>query len=145
MPKYPTNRIYMGFGEKSFLSPNFCPYYSMAIWRLWAKILINTLFPKFGFFPSSKHDIHCFYAILLVTLRETHKKSKLIMINILFHFLHFCQKPIGLTSVFRCRNEFCIPKYINNRIFMAFREKSFFPQIFALSIVWRSGGYGSKY
>ena len=56
MPKYPNNRIFMGFGEKSVFSPNFCPYYSMAMWRLWSKKLINTISAEFGIFPSKKHD-----------------------------------------------------------------------------------------
>ena len=46
MPKYP--RIFMGFGEKSGFSPNFWPYYSMAIWRLWAQKLINTISAEFS-------------------------------------------------------------------------------------------------
>ena len=45
-----------GFGEKSSFSPNFCPYYSMAMWRLWDKKLINTISTEFGVFPSKNHD-----------------------------------------------------------------------------------------
>ena len=56
MPKYPNNRIFMEFGEKSVFSPNFCPYYSMAVWRLWAKKLRNTILAEFDFFPSKNHD-----------------------------------------------------------------------------------------
>ena len=56
MPKYPNNCIFMGLAEKSGFSPNFCPYYSMAIWRLWAKKLINTILAEFGVFPSKNHD-----------------------------------------------------------------------------------------
>ena len=51
MPKYANNRIFMGFGEKSAFSLNFCPYYNMAMWRLWAKKLINTISVEFGVFP----------------------------------------------------------------------------------------------
>ena len=29
---------------------------SMAMWRLWAKKLINTILAEFGVFPSKKHD-----------------------------------------------------------------------------------------
>ena len=29
---------------------------SMAIWRLWAKKLINTILDEFDFFPSKNHD-----------------------------------------------------------------------------------------
>ena len=46
----------MGFGEKSDFSTNFCPYYSMVMWRLWAKNLINTISAEFGVFPSKNHD-----------------------------------------------------------------------------------------
>ena len=35
---------------------NFCPYYSMAMWRLWAKKLINTILAEFGVFTSKNHD-----------------------------------------------------------------------------------------
>ena len=50
--------IFMGLGEKNGFSPEFLPlgYYCMAIWRLWAKKLINTILAKFGFFPSKNHD-----------------------------------------------------------------------------------------
>ena len=46
----------MRFGEKSVFSPNFCPYYSMAMWRLWAKKLINSISAEFDVFPSKNHD-----------------------------------------------------------------------------------------
>ena len=46
----------MGFVEKSGFSPNFCPYHSMAICRLWAKKLINAIWAEFDFFPSKNHD-----------------------------------------------------------------------------------------
>ena len=45
MPKYPNNR----------LAPS-GPYYSMAIWRLWAQKLINTISAEFSLFPSKNHD-----------------------------------------------------------------------------------------
>ena len=56
MPKYPNNHIFMGFGEKRGFSTNFCPYYSMAMWRLWAQKLINTISSEFGVFPSKNCD-----------------------------------------------------------------------------------------
>ena len=40
----------MGFGEKSGFSTNFRPYYSMAMWRLCAKKLINTIWPNLSSF-----------------------------------------------------------------------------------------------
>ena len=92
MPKYPNNHIFMGFGEKRGFSTNFCPYYSMAMWRLWAQKLINTISAEFGVFPSKNHDS-----------------------DILFYFL--------LKVEFQCRNEFYMPKYPNNHIFMGFGEK----------------------
>ena len=42
--------------KKVAFSPNFCPYYRMVIWRLWAKKLINTILAEFDFFPSKNHD-----------------------------------------------------------------------------------------
>ena len=59
----PNNCIFMGFGEKSVFSPNFCPYYSMAIWRLWAKKFIDTILAEFGVLPSKNHDSIVFMQI----------------------------------------------------------------------------------
>ena len=81
----------MGFGEKSGFSPNFCPYYSKSMWRLWAKKLINTIFDEFGVFPSKNHESIVFYVILLVTFRENHKKYKIMVIRYFILFLHFSQ------------------------------------------------------
>ena len=123
MPKYPNNRIFMGFGEKSGFSLNFCPYYSMTIWRLWAKKLINTIQAEFGVFSSKNHDsIFFFYAILLVTFRENHKNQKIIIRYFISIFCIFVKNHI-VELGFQCRNEFCMPKYPNNRIFMGFGEK----------------------
>ena len=116
----------MGFGEKSVFSPNFCPYYSMAMWRLWAKKLINTILAEFDFFPSKNHDSIAFYAILLVTFRENHKQQKTMIIRYLILFFAFFSKNRRVELSFQCRNEFYLPKYTNNCIFMGFGEKSGF-------------------
>ena len=100
MPKYPNNRILLGFGYKSGFSTNFCPYYSMAMWRLWAKKLTNTISAEFGVFPSKNHDSIVFYAILLVTFRENHKKQKITIIRYFILFFAFFSKTVGMSSVF---------------------------------------------
>ena len=65
----------MEFGEKSVFSTNFCPYYSMAMWRLWAKKLINTILAKFDFFPSKNHDSIVFMQFCLELLEKAHHKK----------------------------------------------------------------------
>ena len=40
--------------KKVFFPRIFANYYSMAIWRLWAKTLINTILAEIDFFPSKK-------------------------------------------------------------------------------------------
>ena len=42
--------------KKADFLRNFWPYYSMAIWRLWAQKLINTISAEFSLFPSKNHD-----------------------------------------------------------------------------------------
>ena len=57
--------------------------------------------------------------------------------NYIFYFI-FCifLENDRVELSFQCRNEFRMPKYPNNRIFMGFGEKSGFLRIFALTIVW---------
>ena len=43
----------MGLGENASFHRVFN---NMAIWRLWAKKLINTILDEFDFFPSKNHD-----------------------------------------------------------------------------------------
>ena len=57
-------------------------------------------------------------------------------------FFVFFSKTLGLSSVFNAEmNSAC-----QNTLITAFswelEKKVFFPQIYALTIVWRSGGYG---
>ena len=66
----------MGFGEKSGFSPKFCLYYSKAIWRLWAKELINTILAKFDFFPSKNHDSTVFMQFWKYLLEKITKNKK---------------------------------------------------------------------
>ena len=143
MPKYPINRIFMGFGEKNGFSLNFCPYYSMTIWRLWAKKLINTILTEFGVFPS-KTTIPLF---LCNCASNFQRKSQKIENDDQIFYLIFCifLKNRRVELSFQCSNEFSMPKYPNNHIFMGFGEKiglslNFCPYY----IVWRSGGYGLK-
>ena len=125
MPKYPNNRIFMGFGEKSVFSPNFCPYYSMAMWRLWAKKLINTFRPNLASFHL-KTMIPLF---LCNSASNFQRKSQKIENNNnqIFYFI-FCifLKNRRVELSFHCRNEFYMPKYPNNQIFMGFGEKTRF-------------------
>ena len=72
MPKYPNNHIFMGFGEKRGFSTNFCPYYSMAMWRLWAQKLINTVSAEFGVFPSKNHDSNYRYFLFFVIFSKSY-------------------------------------------------------------------------
>ena len=135
MPKYPNNRIFTGLGEKSGFSLNFCSYYSMAIWRLWAKKLINTILAEFDFLPSK----NMIPLLLCSSASNFQRKSQKIKNNKnqIFNFI-FCifLKNRRVELSFQCRNEFCMPKYTNDRIFMGFGEKKVFsPQIFALTIV----------
>ena len=60
---------------------------------------------------------HCFYAILLVTFRENHKK---IRNSDNKHFIFLKDRRVELS--FQYRNEFCMPKYPTNRIFIGFGE-----------------------
>ena len=123
MPKYPDNHIFMGFGEKRGFSTNFCPYYSMAMWRLWAKKLINTISVEFGVFPSKKKVIPLF---LCNSTSNFQRKAQKIENNDnqIFYFI-FCifLKNRRVELSFQCRNEFYMPKYPNNHIFMGFGEK----------------------
>ena len=66
----------MGCGEKSgFFSPNFLPLlYSKAIWRLWAKKLINTILAEFDFFPSKNHNSIGFMQFCYKRLEKITKK-----------------------------------------------------------------------
>ena len=109
MPKYPNNRIFMSFEEKSGFSPNFCPYYSLTSFHL------KTMIPLF----------------LCNSASNFQRKSQKIKnnINYIFYFI-FCifLKNRRVELSFQCRNEFCMPKYPTNRIFIGFGEKKcFFP------------------
>ena len=106
----------MGFGEKSGFSPNFWPYYSMAIWRLWAQKLINTISAEFSLFPSKNHDSIVFMQFCPSNfLRKSQKMEN--NENLIFYFI-FCifLKNSRVELSFQCRNEFCMPKYPNNRL-----------------------------
>ena len=134
MPKYPNNCIFLGFREKSGFSPNFCPYYSMAIWRLWATKLINTILLNLVSFLL-KTMIPLFLCNSASNFQRKPQKIKNNG-NQIFCFI-FCifLKNRRVALSYQCRNEFCMPKYPNNRIFVGFGEKSGFPRIFALTIV----------
>ena len=111
------------------------------MWRLWPKKIDQYISAEFGVFPSKNHDS---IAILQATFRENHKKKIVIFrYFILFFciFLRNCRVELS----FQFRNELCMPKYPNDRIFMGFGEKSVFsPNFYPYYIVWRSGGYGPK-
>ena len=139
MPKYPNNCIFMGIGEKSCFSPNFCPYYSMAIWRLWAKKLINTILLKL----ASLHLKTMIPLFLCNSASNFQRKSQKIENNDhqIFYFI-FCifLKNRRVELNFQRKNKFCMPKYPINSIFMGFREKSGFSQNFCpyySMTIWR--------
>ena len=59
-------------------------------------------------------------------------------------FFVFFSKTVGFSSVMKTEmNSTC-----QNTLITAFlwdlEKKAFFPRIFALTIIWRSGGYGPK-
>ena len=135
MSKYPNNPIFMGFREKSGFSLNLCPYYSMTIWRLWAQKLINTISAEFGVFPSKNHDSIVFYAILLVTFRENHKKSKIIIIRYFILFFAFFSKTVGLSSVFSAEMNFACQNTLIIAFLWDLEKKAAFPRIFALTVL----------
>ena len=125
MPKYPNNRIFMGFGEKISFSLNFCPYYSIRsggygpknwsipFWLNLTSFHLQTMIPLFLCNSTSNFQ------------RKSHKKENNNRI-FCFIFLKF-PKNRRVELNFQCRNEFCMPKYPNNHIFMGFGEKSVFP------------------
>ena len=125
MPKYTNNRIFMGFGEKSVFSLNFYPYYSMAMWKLWAKKLINTILMNLWSFHL-KTMIPLFLCNSGSNFqRKPQKKEN--NDNQIFYFI-FCifLKNRMVEFNFQRINEFCMIKYPNNRIFMGFGEKRCF-------------------
>ena len=88
--------------------------------------------------------IPSFFAILLVTFRENHKKKKITIISYFILFFAFFSKTVGLSSVFNAEmNSTC-----QNTLITAFlgdlEKKAVFFLFFALTIVWRCGGYGTK-
>ena len=137
MPKYPNNRIFMGFGEKSGFSLNFGPYYSMTIWRLWAKKLINTILGEFDFFPSKNHNSIVFYAIPQVTFRENHKKLKIMVIRYFILFFGFFSKTIGLSSVFSAEMNSACQNTLITAFLWDLEKKASFPRVFNSMTIWR--------
>ena len=135
MPKYPINQIFMGFAEKSVFFPNFCPYYSMTIWRLWAQKLINTILAEFGSFPPKKKIIPQFLGNSACNFQRKSQKIKNNYTKYFISFFAFFSKTVGLSSVFNAEmNSAC-----QNTLVAAFlwdlQKKAFFPRIFALTIV----------
>ena len=66
------------------------------------------------------------------------------IINILFYFLYFFQKTVGLGSVFNAEMNSACQNTLITAFLWDLQKKAFFPQIFALTIVWQSVGYGPK-
>ena len=148
MPIYPTNCIFMRFGEKSFLIPQFLSF--TIAWQSGGygpKKLINTLFIEFGFLPSLKHDSIVFFLCNSASnFKRKHTQKKKIKINnnwCCISFFAFYLKNRRVELSFQCRNEFCMPKYPNNRIFMGFGEKRFLSPNFCpyySMAIWRLMG-----
>ena len=145
MPKYPNNCIFMGFGEKSVFSPNFCPYYSMVIWRLWAKKMINTILAEFNFFPSKKNTIPLFLCNSASNFQRKSQKIKNNENQIFYFILCIFLKNRRVELSFQCRKEFYMPKYPNNCIFMRiWRKKQFFPKFLPLLLYGDEEAVGQK-
>ena len=91
------------FGEKSGFSPNFCPYCCKAMWRLWAKKLINTISATFGVFPSKNNDS----IVLCNSASKFQRKSQKIKNNNQTFYFIFCifLKNHSVELSFQCRNE----------------------------------------
>ena len=143
MPKYPNNHIFMGFGEKRGFSTNFCPYYSMAMWRLWAKKVINTILAEFGVFPS-KNMILLF---LCNSASNFYRKSQKIENNdnqISYFIFCIFLKNRRVELSFQCRNEFYMPNTLITTFLWDLEKKAVFLRIFVLTIVWQYGGYVPK-
>ena len=134
----------MVFAEKSVYYLNICPYYSMAIWRLWAKKLINSL--PFWLYLASLELKNMIPLFLCNSACNFQRKSQNMKNNGKYFILFFAffSKTVGLTSVFNAKMNSACGNTIIIAFFMEFGEKAFFPQIFALTISWRSGGYGPK-
>ena len=132
MPKYPINRIFMRFGEKSVFLRIFA---LMAMCRLWAKKLIDTFRPNL----ESFHLKTMIPLFLCNSTSNFQRKSQKIENNNnqIFYFI-FCifLKNRSVQFSFQCRNEFYMPKYPNNCIFMGFGKKAFFLRILAMWRLW---------
>ena len=118
--------------------------YSISMRTLWAKKLISTILTEFGVLPSKKNDSIVFYGILLVTFRENHKKSEIMVIRYFILYFAFFSKTVGLSSVFTAEMNSACQNALITVFLWDLEKKAVFPRIFALTIVWRSGGYGPK-
>ena len=117
------------FGEKSGFSTNFCSYYSMAMWRLWAKKLINTISAEFGVFPSKNHDSIVF---LCNSASNFQRKSQKIENNdnqiFYFIFCIFLKKNVELSSVFNAEmNSTCQNTLITTFLWYLEKKGVFLP------------------
>ena len=59
-------------------------------------------------------------------------------------FFAFFSKTIGLSSVFSAEMNSACQNTLITAFLWDLEEKAVFPRIFALTIVWRCGGYGPK-
>ena len=59
-------------------------------------------------------------------------------------FLAFFSKTIGLSYVFSAEMNSACQNTLITAFLWDLEKKAAFPQIFALTIVWRCGGYGPK-
>ena len=59
-------------------------------------------------------------------------------------FFAFFSKTVGLRSVFNAEMNSTCQNTLITVFLWDLEKKSVFPRIFALTIVWRSGGYGPK-
>ena len=126
MPKYPNNHIFYRDLEKK-----------VVLLRIFALIIVcrcGGYGPKYWLIPF-RPNLTSFHLKTMIPLflcnsaSNFQRKSQKIENNgnQIFYFI-FCifLKNRRVELSFQCRNEFCMPKYPNNRIFMGFGEKSRF-------------------
>ena len=76
--------------------------------------------------------------------RKSQKKKKNINNKYIVLFFAFFSKTVGLRSVFNAEMNCSCQNTLITAFLWDLQKKAFFHGIFALTIVWRSGGYGLK-
>ena len=66
------------------------------------------------------------------------------IINILFYFFAFFSETVELSLIFSAEMNSACQNTLITVFLWVLKKKAAFPRIFALTIVWRCGGYGPK-